>query len=291
MKSKTTALLLLIMVASLWSVSGLFVKVIDCSPLALSSARGLFAALTISFLLPGGLHFQSLTKGHWITGACLMLLSITFISGMKLTAAANVIVLQYSAPIWVAIIAPLVLRERTGGRDWLFMIIIFGGVILFFLDGITAKGIWGNVLGLVSGFFFAIQALLLRRLKNKTPARAMILGNYLTFIVGIPFLLASWPSLTGWLALLAMGVLQMGLPYFLYTMAVPRVSSLELVVVTMLEPVLCPLWVYLFLDERPGRYAILGAVTVIAAVTIWSVLKALEEHRLTKGELPARRPQ
>ncbi|MDR2442661.1 MAG: DMT family transporter [Deltaproteobacteria bacterium] len=285
MKSKSAALLLLVLVASLWSASGILVKVIDCSPMALASARGFLAAITISILHPDGFSLKGLTKYHWLTGSCLAILSITFISAMKLTAAANVIVLQYTAPIWVAIIAPLFLRERTSGRDFLFLTIIFGGVVLFFLDGLSTEGVLGNILGLISGFFFGIQAMLLRSIKDNSPAKAMILGNYLTFLVGLPFLVFARPSAVGVLAIVAMGVFQMGLPYFFYTMAVPKVTSMDLVLVTMLEPVLCPIWVYLGTGERPGKFAVFGAITVIVAVTIWSVLKAVNERRLATGHI------
>ena len=287
MKSKPAALLMLALVAVLWSTSGFLVKLIDCPPMALASARGLVAAVTMSLLLPGGFKPRALTLDHWMAGACLCVLSICFVSAMKLTAAANVIVLQYTAPIWVAFIAPFFLRERTSGRDWLMMIFIFGGVVLFFLDSLSPEGLWGNVLGLVSGFFFGLQAMLIRRVKDAGPANAMILGNLMTFLAGLPQLGASWPSWAGWAGILALGVFQLGLPYYLFTLCVPKVSSLELVLVTMIEPVVCPIWVYLIIGERPGRYAALGAVTVLLAVTVWSAMRALDERRLLGGKGPA----
>ncbi|MDR2456406.1 MAG: DMT family transporter [Deltaproteobacteria bacterium] len=280
MKSKPAALLLLALIAVMWSSSGVLVKMVDCPPMALASARALVAAITMSFLLPGGFKPRELGKVHWMAGFCLAALSIFFVAGMKLTAAANLIVLQYTAPIWVAIIAPFMLRERTSGRDWLVMAVIFGGIVLFFLDGLSARGVWGNIFGILSGFFFGLQAMLLRRLRDANPANAMILGNILCFLVGAPFLLFSWPSFYGWLGILALGVFQLGLPYYLLTLCVNKVSSLEMVLVTMVEPILCPIWVYLFLGEAPGRYAFLGGVVVITSVTLWSVLKALDERKL-----------
>jgi drug/metabolite transporter (DMT)-like permease len=286
MRSKTAALLLLALIAVMWSSSGVMVKIVDCPPMALASARGLIAAITMSFLLPGGFKPRALRREHWLTGSCLAILSICFVTGMKLTTAANVIVLQYTAPIWVAIIAPIFLRERTSGRDWLLMGVIFGGVVLFFLDALSPRGFWGNVLGLVSGFFFGMQAMMLRRVRDSGPANAMILGNILCFLVGAPSLLLNWPSTTAWLGIAALGVFQLGLPYYLFTLCVPKVSSLELVLVTMIEPVLCPVWVYLAIGERPGRYAAIGAVVVIGAVTVWSSLRALDERRLMRSAGP-----
>jgi drug/metabolite transporter (DMT)-like permease len=286
MKSKPAALLMLALVAVMWSSSGVIVKLVDCPPMGLASARGLIAAITMSFLLPGGFKPRELRREHWLTGSCLAILSLCFVAAMKLTTAANVIVLQYTAPIWVALIAPVLLRERTSGRDWLLMVVIFGGMILFFLDSLSTRGFWGNVLGVLSGFFFGLQAIMLRRVKDSGPANAMILGNLLCFLAGAPSLLADWPSWGSWLGIAALGVFQLGLPYYLFTLCVPKVSSLELVLVTMIEPILCPIWVYLVIGERPGRHAVIGAVVVLGAVTFWSALRTLEERRLM-GPPPA----
>jgi drug/metabolite transporter (DMT)-like permease len=234
----------------------------------------LVAAVTMSLLLPGGFKPSSLKRDHLLAGAALAILAVCFVNGMKITAAANIIVLQYTAPLWVAVMAPFFLRERTSGRDWVFMGIMFGGVLLFFVDGLTFTGLAGNVLGLVSGFFFACQAVFLRRLKDSSPANAMILGNFLTFLVGLPAWGPPWPPLSSVLIIVLMGVFQMGVPYYLMTMSVPKVSGLDLVLVPMLEPVLNPLWVFIFLDERPGGFALAGAVVVISSVTVWSVMKA-----------------
>jgi drug/metabolite transporter (DMT)-like permease len=166
------------------------------------------------------------------------------------------------------------------------MLVIFGGIVLFFLDGLSTRGIWGNILGVTSGFFFGLQAMMLRRLKDSNPANALILGCLITFAVGLPSLLSSWPSWRGWLGIAALGVFQLGLPYYLFTLCVPKVSSLELVLVTMIEPIICPIWVYLAIGERPGRHAFIGAVVVIGAVTVWSLLRALDERRMMRGAAP-----
>jgi drug/metabolite transporter (DMT)-like permease len=249
------------------------VKGLAWSPVAIASFRGFFAGLTMSFLLPGGFRPTKLNRAQVLSGFCLAILSICYISALKLTAAANAIILQYSAPLWVAILAPWLIGEKTSGRDWFFIALIFGGMILFFLDGLSPAGFWGNILAIVSGFFFGLLALILRSRNNSLPARGLILGNYLTFLLGFWAWSAPWPDLKGWLLLIVLGVFQMGLPYYLYALASTKVRSLELVVVTMLEPVLNPIWVYLVYGERPGPMAFLGGVVVIGAVVVWSGFK------------------
>jgi drug/metabolite transporter (DMT)-like permease len=145
------------------------------------------------------------------------------------------------------------------------------------------SGFWGNILALVSGLLFGAQAIALGRIKKISPAQAIILGNFLTFALSLPAWGGPWPDLGGWLMLLVLGVGQMGLAYFFFSLAVPRVSSLELVLVPMLEPIICPVWVFLVLREVPGRWAVAGALVVIVSVTSWSLLKARDAAKLMKG--------
>jgi drug/metabolite transporter (DMT)-like permease len=118
----------------------------------------------------------------------------------------------------------------------------------------------------------------LRRIRDKNPASAMILGNILTFLVFLPFWGPPWPDFIGILCILALGFFQLGLSYYLYTLSLPKVSSLELVTVTMLEPILSPLWVFFFIGERPGQYAFLGGLIVIGMVFAWGVVKTREDR-------------
>jgi len=281
--SRTQGLLLLAITALCWSSGGVLIKSIKWSPMAIASVRGLVAAFTLSILLPGGFSVKNLTRLHFVSAIFLSLISLCFIGAMKLTSAANVVILQYTAPLWVAVLAPLILKERTSGRDWFFMSLIFGGVFLFFLDGLTTEGFYGNILALISGLFFAFQAIILRRLKSSSPASAFILGNYLTFFVGLWAWGPPWPDFLSLFLLLFLGVFQFGFSYFLYALAAPAVSSLEMVLITMIEPILSPFWVFLFLGESPGRWALSGGLIVIISVTLWGVIKSRTPQVLKLG--------
>ncbi|MDR0621449.1 MAG: DMT family transporter [Deltaproteobacteria bacterium] len=273
MHPRSKAVLFLVLAATLWSTSGVLIKSIHWNPMAIASIRGLLASVTIALLLPGGFQPKLLTKGHVLGGVFLAILSSVFVVAMTMAPAANVVVLQYTAPLWVAVLAPLILRERTSARDWFFVALIFGGIVLFFMDGLSFEGFWGNILATVSGLFFGVQAIILRGLSDKSPVQAIILGNFLTFVVGIPFFTFPLPDTTSWLFLSLLGVCQMGVAYYLYSLAVPRVTSLELVLIPMLEPIICPIWVFIFLGELPGPMALIGAAVVILSVIAWSLLK------------------
>jgi drug/metabolite transporter (DMT)-like permease len=131
----------------------------------------------------------------------------------------------------------------------------------------------GNILATVCGFFFAVQVVTLRKIKDNSPGAAVIFGNYAAFLIFLPFWGAPWPSLTDVFSIFAMGVFQVGFSYYLYVVALPYVSALELVMITMLEPILTPIITFMVIGEEPGKFALLGGVIVIAGVIVWSVLK------------------
>jgi drug/metabolite transporter (DMT)-like permease len=155
---------------------------------------------------------------------------------------------------------------------------------LFFLDKLSPGSALGNALAITSGLFFASQAICLRKIKDNNPAMAMILGNFMTFLLFVPFWGPPWPDLKGILCILALGLFQLGLSYYMYTLALQKASSLELVTVTMLEPVLNPIWVFLFLKERPGKFAFWGGLLVFGLVFAWGVIKAGEKEEAAPGE-------
>jgi drug/metabolite transporter (DMT)-like permease len=167
--------------------------------------------------------------------------------------------------------------------DWAFVAVIMGGMALFFADSLSPEGFWGNVLAIVSGFFFGLQVVSLRRVSGSSPGLALILGNLAAFIIFLPFWRPPWPDWAGIMSIVAMGVFQIGFSYYLYIVALPYVSALELVMITMLEPVLTPLVTFFVIGEKPGAFALLGGAVVISGVTIWSFLK----NRPQAGPVPS----
>ncbi|MDR2197931.1 MAG: DMT family transporter [Deltaproteobacteria bacterium] len=283
MLSKKTAFLLLFLTALLWSSSGVLVKSVSWNPLAIAGGRGLVAGLTVLALSLPRVKFRHFGPGHILTAFFYASLSITFVCAVKLTSVANALALQFTAPLWVAFLAPWVLKERARLSDWIFLAVMFGGVFLFFQGGLSRSGFWGNILALSSGFFFGAQALSLRFIKDRSPALAIVLGNILAFFLTLGFFRPPYPDLKGFLFILALGVFQMGVSYFLYTLAVPFVSSLELVVITMAEPILSPLWAFLLIGERPSGYALLGGGVVLSAVLAFSVMGLKRDGRPPAG--------
>ncbi|MDR1040330.1 MAG: DMT family transporter [Deltaproteobacteria bacterium] len=281
--TKGKAVAYLLATAVLWSSAGVLIKSVGWNPAAISSSRGLVAAATLWILLPGGLRPRELGPAHWISGVSVALMSVCFTASTLMTTAACAITLLFSAPVWVAFLAPAFLRERTAPLDWAFVAAIFGGMLLFFAGGLSARSLAGAGLGALSGLLFAVQAVSLRKIKDRSPGASLILGNLLAFAVGALFWRPPWPDWGGVLAIFAMGAFQVGLSYYIFAVSIPYVTSLELVVITMIEPVLNGLLAFLILGEFPGRYALAGGVIVLSGVGSWSWLKSRRDAAAHTG--------
>jgi len=211
-------------------------------------------------------------------GAIAYAVTVTlFVLATKLTTAANAILLQYTAPIYVALLGAWFLGERAEWFDWIIILILIGGIALFFLDHLTVGNLLGNGFAILSGISFACLVLFLRKQKNESPIGSIILGNLLTSLVGLPFMFESMPGALSWAGLLFLGVVQLGLSYVLYSEAIKHSTALEAILIPGIEPILNPIWVFLILGEVPGKWALVGGAIVFVSVTTRSVIAALRK--------------
>ncbi len=257
--------LLLLCAALCWSLGGVLVKSIDWPPMAIAGGRSAIA-IPLILLCVGRprFSFSAAQIGGALGYAGTVIL---FVFATRMTTAANAIFLQYTAPIYVALIGSWYLGERASRIDWLVIAVALVGIALFFMDRLTTAGMWGNIIALGSGLCFAAVALFLRKEKAGSPVASIVLGNIIVALAGLPFMLQA-PSLgegSLW-RLVLLGTVQLGLPYVLYAIAIKQVTALEATLIPLLEPVLNPLWVMLALGERPGPWAIVGGLLVLGAV-------------------------
>jgi drug/metabolite transporter (DMT)-like permease len=240
------------------------IKSIDWHPMAIAGGRSAIA-IPVMLACIGWPKF-SFSRAQ-IGGAIGYALTVAlFVFATRMTTAANAIFLQYTAPIYVALIGRWYLGERALRIDWLVIAVALGGIGLFFLDRLTVSGFRGNIVALGSGVAFASVALFLRKEKGGSPVTSIILGNVLVAVAGLPFMLQSPLGRGGGWRLFLLGAVQLGVPYVLYSIAIKHVTALEATLIPLLEPVLNPLWVMLTIGERPGPWAIVGAVLVLGAV-------------------------
>jgi len=250
-----------------WSLGGLLIKSVAWPPLAVAGGRGFIAAAFLAVFAP---RFRFTWSAAQIGGAvAYAATTILFVTATKLTTAANAILLQYTAPVWIALFGAWFLGERATRRDWLTIAIVFGGMGLFFCDDLRLAGFAGNLIALASGVAFAAMTLLLRKQKDTSAEESIFLGNLLAGVVGLPFMFSAktFPSVHGWIALALLGIVQLGISYLLYARAIRHITALEAVLIPVIEPILNPIWVLLALGERPGPLSLVGGVIVLVAVT------------------------
>lgn len=261
---------MLLVVAVLWSLGGILIKNVDWPPLALAGGRSVIAAAVAwAFLRRPRFTWSGPQLGGAAAYASTVIL---FVVANKYTTAANAILLQYTSPIWVAVFGGWFIGERPTRRDWLTLLAVMGGIGLFFLDRLTVRNVWGNLAAIGSGLGFAWLAIFVRQQKQGSSLESVILGNLLTFIIGLPFMFSAAFTASNLAGIAVLGVVQLGFSYVLFTIASRNVSALDLILIPAIEPVLNPLWVLLLAGEVPGPWSILGGLVVLASVTVRGIL-------------------
>ncbi len=263
------AILYLAITAILWSTSGLFVKILDWQPISILAGRSAFASIVFLIYLrrlPTRFGFwQLLAAGMFI------LTQFLFITSTKLTTAANAIFLQYTGPIYLVLLAYWFLGEKPTRTDWLSMLIIFIGLTLFFGDKLSPEGFYGNLIAILSGVTGAIMMTAFRAQKNGNPAESNLIAFLATATFGFPFILKETWTVNSWLILAFLGIFQIGVAFIFFTKGIKHIPALEANLIGMLEPILNPIWVFLFYGENMGRFALVGGLIVLSGVVLSAV--------------------
>lgn len=273
MKPGTKGITFFLLTAILWSISGVLVKIINWNPFGIAGIRSGIAAMVLFLFLDKKGNLFTFNHIKIFAIFCFAITVILFVVATKLTTAANAIIIQYTAPIYPAIFGGLILKERTTPLDWISITVVLGGIVLFFLDRLSPGGYLGNVVAFLSGITFGWFYLLMRKMKDKSPIDSAFLGNIMAFIICIPFYFVNTPSLRDLVFLLILGVFQMGISMVLYSRGITYISALDAILISTLEPILNPIWVFIIVGEKPGKWALFGAVIVISSIVIRCTIK------------------
>jgi drug/metabolite transporter (DMT)-like permease len=205
---------------------------------------------------------------------------ILFVIANKLTASANAIMLQYTAPVWAALLGWIFLRERPHSEHWAAMALVGLGMFFVFRGGLAAGSFLGDILALASGVLFAANPVLLRAREDKNPADIMLFSHIICALISAPFffLFPPTPGSKYFLSVIYMGIFQLGMASALFAYGIRRVSAVQAMLTATIEPVLNPIWVLLALGEKPALSVIIGGGIIIGAVIFSSTLSALR-HR------------
>jgi DME family drug/metabolite transporter len=291
MPARTRARLQLAVAAMLFSTGGAAIKAAAFTPWQVAGLRSGIAAFTILALSPRA-------RRHWTPrvvlvgvayAACLTL----FVLANRLTTSANTIFLQSTAPLYLLVLSPWLLHEPIRRQDLGFMLLVGVGLALFFVSAepSTASApdpARGNLLALASGVCWALTVCGLRWLgagesdgggAGGSAVAAVASGNLTVFVVAIPM---GWPlgshPPVDWAVVIYLGVCQIALAYLLVTAGIRYIPALEASLILLIEPVLNPVWAWLFQGEQPGVWAVVGGAMILGSTMVKGWLDA-RSHR------------
>ncbi len=277
MGRKTTARIQIIAAAVLFSTGGAAIKQCSFTSWQVAGFRSILAALLILVALPLARRGWSIRGA--LVGSCFGATLVLFVLANKATTAANAIFLQDTAPLYVLLLGPLLLKEPIHRRDLLFMAAVVVGLALFFLGvspatKIATNPFTGNVLAVISGITWALTIVGLRWLgrgkgESGAAVSAVVIGNLMAFGA---CLYHSMPienhSIADWAVVTYLGVFQIGVAYILLTRGIAHVSALEATTLLLIEPVVSPFWAFLLHGEAPGTLALGGGILILGSTTL-----------------------
>ncbi len=257
--------------ALMWSTGGLLVKLVTFNAMQISFFRCAIAAFVFAVLFRKRLLLVNTLT--FITAIFYASVLISYVIALKMTTAANAIFLQSTAPIYVLIFEPVLLKTSYNRVNILTILVCITGMIFFFMEKISPAHFEGNLIALFSGIMFAALFLSLRKNENKYQLSSIFYGNVIVALICTPFLSGirdlNFSNL--WMVSF-LGVFQIGLAYAIFSYGLRRVLAIEASIISLVEPVFNPVWVYIGYGEIPSLMAIIGGIIILSAITARTLL-------------------
>ncbi len=271
MKKENIAIIEMLICAALWSVAGIFIKLIPWNGFAVAGMRSLIAGLTIAVYMLITRRRYIFSRRTVVGGIMTAGVYTCFTVANKLTTAANAIVLQFTCPVFIVILSAIFLKQKIRKNDLAVVIATLAGIALFFFDQLKPGYILGNFVAIAAGMFMAVMFILVGNMEGDERFSTITNGQFLTFFVGLPFIIATKPEFTAaaTASILVLGVFQLGISYILYVKSTQYCPPLACCLLGALEPLLNPVWVLIFDGERPGVWALIGGIIVVVSITLW----------------------
>jgi len=301
----------LVLCALLWSTGGILIKFVDWNPFAIAAARSIVAGIFISLIMRRMPFFavrksfaagqtapsaisdngsaniskpamgkaassdidKAATVNMWLAAVCYALTMIMYVLGNKMTTAANTILLEYTSPIYIIMFGPAILGEKNKISDYISVVVVICGMVLFFSEGLETGNMAGNVIAALSGVAFGFCTIFMR---NQTPDRSInsfVLAHLITFVSCCPFaFIYGMPSGMSCVGLVLLGIFQIGIPSVLYSVGLKNVRALTATFISMIEPLMNPVWVMLFAGETPSWQCIAGGSLILGCIGVRAIL-------------------
>ncbi len=265
--------IMMALAAVFFSMGGLLCKMIPWSALAINGARDLLGSMVIGCYMIAIHHRPRMNRTVFAGAICMFGVTTLFVMANKMTTAANTIVLQYTAPIWVMIFMAVRFRKKPNRRDIITLCAVFAGILCFFIGSLSAGGILGDLLAVAAGIFYA-GLFILNSIEQGDAISSLFFGQLFAGIVFTPLVAREHVFTAETLAaVLILGVIQVGLAYVCFYQGTRYTDPVRSSLIAGIEPVLNPVFVAIFWHETLGSLSVIGAVIVIVAVTLHAVRK------------------
>ena len=277
--SRNRAIFEMLLCAALWSIAGIFIKLIPWNSIVIAGIRSLIAgAVMFVYMRYKRIGFTA-DRRSMLGGLALCCTLTCFVAANKLTTAANSIVLQFTAPMFIVVFSVLFLKKKFSRSDIFAVVLTMLGISLFFFDQLTPGHLLGNCVAIVAGMAFAGYYMSLEGASESERMSAILMAHGLTFCVSIPFIALEPPELGAApvICIFILGVAQLGIPYVLLGRASGSCPPLACSLLGAVEPLLNPVWVFIFDGEAPGMWALIGGVVIVVTITVWCVYGDLRE--------------
>ncbi|MBP6568865.1 MAG: DMT family transporter [Saprospiraceae bacterium] len=259
-------IIMTILAATLWSTGGLFIKLLPLDAFTILFYRSFYAAVIFIIIFRKSLfRFNKLSLVSILFYAPLL---IAFVTSTKLTTAANAIFLQYTAPAVVLLLEPYFVRTKLTKINIFTVAVCFAGMCLFFVEQFSRPDNWlGIWIAFFNGLILAGFLIIQKMNKPEFLPGAVFLGNIVVCLITLPWFIENpFPTFQENNYLMILGFGQLGLGFALFLFGQKYLPAIESSLISMLEPLLNPVWVFIGYGENPGYWAMVGGLVIIAAL-------------------------
>ena len=278
MNKKVLGVICILFSAICFSLGGVLIKLIPWSPITIQGARSIFSFFVIGgYMLLTKKKFE-LNKSVLLGACCNLVMALTFVAATKMTTAANAIVLQFTEPLFVILLVWILYKKKPTKGAVITSLVVFAGISCFFFESLNLGGMLGNILAIISGFAFAL-VFMMKQFPGANFESSILISNGSSIFLGIPTYFAETEkSVSVWGFVVLLGVFQFGFSYVFMSKGLDYVSPIVASLTATIEPILNPLLVAWFYGEKVGLLAIIGAILVVGAATIYNVIDAITER-------------
>ena len=273
-KSSLLGTIYVLLSAICFSTGGVLIKSIPWNSFSISLARSVLSLIVIILYQKSQGRKFVFNKMVLFGAMCNCIMAVTFVMATKMTTAANAIVLQFTEPVFLILIVWLVYKQKPKKDAVLTCLLVLLGIVCFFFESLSAGGMAGNLLAILSGFSYA-GVFLIKKFPGGDFESSLIVSHVISILIGIPFFMKETVfTPTVWVYVVALGIVQFGLSYIFLSKGLDRVSPVTASLTSTIEPILNPVLVAIFCGETIGSLSIVGAVLVIGSATVYNLKQA-----------------